>query len=95
MKPAPASNPPPRLRLRLTATAESLVRAGHPWVYSDKVREQNRAGVAGEIAFVYDREDRFLGFGLFDPDSPIRLRVLHTGKPATVDAERMRPIDGL
>ena len=72
--------------MRLTATAEAMVRSGHPWVYSDKLREQNRPGRTGDLAFVYDREDRFLGFGLFDPDSPIRLRMLHTGKPATVDA---------
>jgi hypothetical protein len=50
---------PVRLRLRLTATAESIVRGGHPWVYAASVREQNRAGVAGELAVIYDRNDTF------------------------------------
>ena len=77
---------PARLRLRLTAVAESIVRGGHPWVFADSVREQNRAGVAGELAVIYDRNDKFLGVGLFDPDSPIRVRVLHAGKPQTIDA---------
>ena len=76
---------PPRLRLRLSPTAEQIVRSGHPWVYGDSLRDQNRAGVAGELAVVYDRQDRFLALGFFDPDSPIRLRILHTGKPVTVD----------
>jgi 23S rRNA (cytosine1962-C5)-methyltransferase len=75
-----------RLRLRITAAAESIVRGGHPWVFADSVREQNRAGAPGELAVIYDRKDKFLAVGLFDPDSPIRVRVLHAGKPATLDA---------
>jgi 23S rRNA (cytosine1962-C5)-methyltransferase len=75
-----------RLRLRVSAVAETQLRAGHPWVFGDSVREQNRDGAAGELAIVYDRKDKFLAVGLFDPDSPIRLRVLHVGKPQTIDA---------
>ena len=75
----------PRLRLRVTATAESVLRSGHPWLFADSVREQNRAGEAGELAVIYDRKDRFLGAGLFDPDSPIRVRLLHVGKPRAID----------
>ena len=74
-----------RLRLRITAAAESAVRSGHPWVFSDSVLESNRAGQTGELAVIYDRKDRFLAVGLFDPDSPIRVRILHAGKPQTID----------
>jgi 23S rRNA (cytosine1962-C5)-methyltransferase len=73
------------LRLRITAAAERQIRAGHPWVFADSVREQNHAGVAGELGVVFDRADRFLAVGFFDPDSPLRLRVLHTGKPLAID----------
>ena len=76
----------PRLRLRVTATAETILRGGHPWLFADSIREQNRAGHAGELAVIYDRKDKFLAIGLFDPESPLRVRVLHTGKPATLDA---------
>lgn len=79
-----------RLRLRVTATAEQHIRAGHPWVFSDSVREQNRDGVAGELAVIFDRNDKFLAVGFFDPESPIRVRVLHVGKPLTIDAEFWR-----
>ena len=75
----------PRLRLRVTAAAESILRSGHPWLFADSVREQNRAGQAGELAVIYGRKDRFLGAGLFDPDSPIRVRLLHVGKPRAID----------
>lgn len=76
----------PRLRLRVTAAAEDAIRSGHPWVFSDSVREQNRPGALGELAVIYDKRDRFLAIGHFDPDSPLRVRVLHTGKPVTLDA---------
>ncbi|MFK7602311.1 23S rRNA (cytosine(2499)-C(5))-methyltransferase [Deinococcus sp. SM5_A1] len=75
----------PRLRLRVTLAAEGYVRAGHPWVYESSVREQNRDGEAGELAVIYDRRDRFLAIGLYDPFSPLRLRVLHAGPPVTLD----------
>jgi 23S rRNA (cytosine1962-C5)-methyltransferase len=76
----------PRLRLRITAAAENYIRSGHPWVFADSVREQNRDGASGELAVIYDRKDKFLAAGFFDPDSPIRVRVLHVGKPQALDA---------
>jgi 23S rRNA (cytosine1962-C5)-methyltransferase len=77
----------PRLRLRVTAVAETILRSGHPWLFAESVRSQNREGEPGELAVVYDRENKFLAVGLFDPDSPIRLRVLHSGKPETINRE--------
>ncbi|HAM71787.1 MAG TPA: 23S rRNA (cytosine(2499)-C(5))-methyltransferase [Verrucomicrobiales bacterium] len=84
MQMPPASKPEPRLRLRVSPVAESRLRSGHPWLFSDSVREQNREGRTGELAVVYDRKDRFLAIGLYDPDSPIRLRVLHAGSPVQI-----------
>lgn len=74
-----------RLKVRLTPAAERAVHAGHPWVFADRIRELNRPGTAGELAIAYDRQDRFMAIGLYDPDSPIALRVLHTGKPVQLD----------
>jgi len=79
------TQPVARLRLRVTAAAETQLRGGHPWVYADSVREQNREGMSGELAVIYDRKDTFLAIGLYDPESPIRVRVLHAGKPVTID----------
>jgi len=75
----------PSLRLRITAAAESIVRGGHPWVFAQSVRGQNRPGATGELAVIFDRADRFLAVGLFDAQSPIRVRVLHAGKPQKID----------
>lgn len=91
MSSVPARRP---LRLRLTAAAETAVRRGHPWVYATSIREQSREAGVGELGVVYDRSDRFLALGLWDPDSPLRLRVLHVGRPVQVVddwwRERMR-----
>lgn len=67
-----------------------MVRKGHPWIYSDSIRSQNREGRAGELAIVYDRKDRFLAAGFYDPDSPLRIRVVHCGKPVTIDQDFWR-----
>ena len=74
-----------RLRLRIFPAAESKLRAGHPWLYSDSIKSQNRPGIAGELAVIYDARDRFLAAGLFDPHSPIRVRILHLGKAQPLD----------
>ncbi|MBI4023430.1 MAG: class I SAM-dependent methyltransferase [Verrucomicrobia bacterium] len=84
----------PRLRLRVTAAAETIIRSGHPWLFADSIRHQNRDGQLDDLAVIFDRNDKFLAIGLFDPESPIRVRVLHTGKPMMIDAtwwqERLR-----
>ena len=43
---------------------------------------------------IFDHKRKLLALGLWDPDSPIRIRVLHRGKPRPIDrtffAERLR-----
>jgi 23S rRNA (cytosine1962-C5)-methyltransferase len=73
------------LRLRVSPVAESNLRAGHPWLFAGSIRDQNRQGRLGELAAIYDRKDEFLAIGLFDPESPIRVRVLHAGRPRKLD----------
>jgi 23S rRNA (cytosine1962-C5)-methyltransferase len=77
----------PTLRVRLKTVAESVVRQGHPWIFDGSIREQNRPGETGELAVIYDRNDRFLAIGLFDAESPIRIRILHCGKPVKITEE--------
>jgi 23S rRNA (cytosine1962-C5)-methyltransferase len=80
-----ASAKTPRLKLRVSSKAETALRKGHPWLFSDSIQHQSREAGAGEFAVIYDKKDCFLGIGLFDPDSPIRVRMLHVGKPRTLD----------
>ena len=43
----------PRLRLRVTTTAEWVLRSGHPWLFGYSILEQNRPGQLGELAVIY------------------------------------------
>ncbi|MEP2775675.1 MAG: class I SAM-dependent rRNA methyltransferase [Luteolibacter sp.] len=76
-----------RLRLRLFPRAETAVRGGHPWVFADSIKSQNREGETGELAVIYDKRDRFFAVGMYEAESPIRLRILHCGKPANIGRE--------
>lgn len=63
------------------------MKRGHPWVYAEGIRRLRHGGQPGDLAVMFDRRDRFLAIGLFDPTSPIRIRVLHLGSPRKIDDE--------
>jgi 23S rRNA (cytosine1962-C5)-methyltransferase len=73
--------------MRLFPRAERAVKRGHPWVFDHGIRQQRQAGSAGDLAVLFDERNRFLAIGLYDPHSPIRVRVLHRGEPAVIDEE--------
>src|SRR5437773_1535553 len=75
----------PQLRLRVRPAAEAKIRQGHPWVFNESITEENRPGEMGELAVIYDKLNRFLAIGLFDPESPLRIRILHSGSPVKID----------
>jgi 23S rRNA (cytosine1962-C5)-methyltransferase len=79
------ADPKPRLRLTLYPRAESAIRNDHPWVYAESIKTQNREGETGELAVIYDKRNRFMAVGMYEAESPIRLRILHIGKPATIN----------
>ncbi|MCU1345043.1 MAG: rRNA (guanine-N2)-methyltransferase, partial [Acidimicrobiia bacterium] len=76
-----------RLAVRVTPDAARQTRGGHPWIYANSITSVSDGGVAGDLAVLFDRHRRFLAIGLYDPDSPIRIRVLHHGSPITIDAD--------
>jgi len=76
---------PRRLGLHIHPQAEKALRQGHPWLYESAISRQSHQGQAGDLAIVYDRKDRFLALGLYDPDSPIRVKILQQGQPAPLD----------
>lgn len=74
-----------RLAVRLTADALRQVRAGHPWVFDGSIASLKGEGAPGDLAVVFDDRREFAAIGLFDPTSPIRVRILHRGSPTTID----------
>lgn len=76
-----------RLAVRVTKDALRHLRQGHPWLYDESITSVSHAGVAGDLAVVFDDDRRFVAIGLWDPSSPIRVKVLHAGKPTPIDVD--------
>jgi len=74
-----------RLAVRVTPAAERALRQGHPWVFDQAVTSLTGQGRPGDLAVVFDSHRRFLAIGLYDPVSPIRVRILQHGSPETID----------
>lgn len=79
-----------RLAVRVTKDALRQIRGGHPWLFDQSITSAQADGVAGDLAVVFDDKRRFAAIGLYDPDSPIRVRILHAGGPAPIDDDFWR-----
>jgi len=75
-----------RMAVRVTPDARRQIVAGHPWVFNESITSISHRGAVGDLAVIFDNERNFVAIGLWDPGSPIRIRILHAGKPVTIDA---------
>jgi 23S rRNA (cytosine1962-C5)-methyltransferase len=76
-----------RIAVRVTAAAERAIRSGHPWLFESGIESVSFNGRAGDLAVIFDRKRRFVAIGLYDPTSPIRVRILQQGQPATIGSD--------
>lgn len=77
-----------RLAVKLRFSAEKMVKRQHPWVFSESIIKQNAEGGAGDIVIVYDnKKNIFLACGLYDPYSPIRIKLIQFGKSAQINED--------
>jgi len=76
-----------RLAVRVTRDALRQLRGGSPWLYDGSITSISDGGAAGDLAVVFDHDRKFAAIGLFDPTSPIRVKVLHQGGPRQIDAD--------
>ncbi|WP_370390963.1 class I SAM-dependent rRNA methyltransferase [uncultured Winogradskyella sp.] len=69
-----------RLAIKLTSRGERYVKQGHPWVFSDAIIKIGKDAKTGDLAVIFDRRNnQLIGLGLYDADSPIRIKILHSG----------------
>jgi 23S rRNA (cytosine1962-C5)-methyltransferase len=83
----PSSQPKRNIAVRVTDSAEMMIRRHHPWIFDQSITFQSHAGAAGDLAVIFDSKRKFLALGLYDPDSVIRIRVLQFSKPAEIDQD--------
>ena len=63
-------------RITLNKNEERRIKSGHPWVFSNEIRDiagDRSAGVAAEL---YDAAGIFIGVGHYNPHSLIAFRLL-------------------
>ncbi|MEM7084967.1 MAG: class I SAM-dependent rRNA methyltransferase [Bacteroidota bacterium] len=66
------------LAIKLTSAGERSVRSHHPWVFSDSIEKVSKNGNAGDICVIFSHtKNKVMGIGLYDPKSPIRIKMLH------------------
>lgn len=83
----PTSQPKRNIAVRITDTAEMMIRKRHPWIFDQSITHQSHPGEAGDLAVIFDSKRKFLALGLWDPDSVIRIRILQFSKPAEIDQD--------
>ena len=76
-----------RIAVRMSDEARRWIRSGHPWLFADSIVSTSGDGRPGDLAVVFDRKRRFQAIGLYDPTSPIRVRILHHGDPTPITPE--------
>ncbi len=80
--------PTSKIAIKLKSATETLVKKGHPWVFENNIIKQNKEGKSGDLAVIFDsRKNKFLACGFYDPNSPIRIKILHANSPVTINSE--------
>jgi 23S rRNA (cytosine1962-C5)-methyltransferase len=73
------------LAVRVSPEAEFMIRREHPWIFENSIISQSHVGEMGDLAIIFDKKRNFLAAGLWDPNSPIRIRILQFRKPTEIN----------
>ena len=65
-----------KIQLQVGPDTVRMLDLGHPWVLADRFTKAWPRVASGSLADLVDKEGRFLGTALIDPDSRIVARVL-------------------
>ncbi len=75
------------IAIKISKPSIRNIKKGHPWLFESSITRESHPGKSGDIAVVFDEKRKFLAVGIYDPHSPIRVRVLHRGNPVKVDRD--------
>ncbi len=57
-------------------------------MFSESIIKVNKEGTSGDIAIIFSHtKNKAIGVGLYDPDSPIRIKMIYNGGGATIDSD--------
>lgn len=76
------------IAVKLKPTAERHIKKGHPWVFDDAIVKQNKEPKTGDLAILFDsQKNQFLAIGLYDLESPIRIKIIQANQPTKINQE--------
>ncbi len=80
---------PQKLAVKLKPSLEKkLLQSPHPWIYSDSIDKINKRGNPGDIAILFrNKTNKVMGVGLYDPLSPISIKMLHYYSGITINKD--------
>mgnify|MGYP004445048125 CR=1 FL=1 len=58
-----------RVAVRVRNKAIPAIREGHPWLFEDSIEKISDTGNAGDIAVIFNKNQKFVAAGLYDPFS--------------------------
>lgn len=72
--------------VKLTSSGVRSLNQGHPWIFSDSISKIKSSAITGDLCIIFDKSGKkILGVGLFDKQSPIRIKMLSNSGPITID----------
>lgn len=72
-------------QVTLTQPLEERFALGHPWIYADAIKMPKGRLEPGQVVDVVNGAGEFVGRGVVDPDSPIRVRLWTLRQDVEVD----------
>lgn len=76
--------------VKVSHRAARSLTAGHPWVFRDSLLRPLEGKEPGEAILVADEDGRPLGWGLFEPEGAIALRIVDRGPTLRWDDAELR-----
>lgn len=71
-----------RVAIKLSSKAETIVKKGHPWIFSESIVKCPADAATGDVAIIFSAKDnKLMAVGLYDAASPIRVKVLSLQQP--------------
>ena len=73
----------------LKPNRDAPIRRGHPWIFSGAIERCEGDDQIVDVADIFDNKKNWLGRGLYNPKSQLRVRLL-TWKKETIDRSFFR-----
>ncbi len=70
---------PKNIAVKLTNKGENYLAKSHPWIFSKTIEKLSKPAKTGDLAIVFHKKsNKMIGIGIYDADSPIRIKVIHS-----------------